>query len=105
MIKTAIRLSAITVAGLAIGLLYAEEPPSAEISNGQIRAKIYLPDQNHGFYRSTRFDWSGVIGSLKYKDHVFYGPWYYKIDPTDYDFNYDDQGVVSAPFTAMVGPG
>jgi hypothetical protein len=105
MTNTTIGLSTLALAGLAIGLLYAAEPPNTVITNGQIKAKIYLPDSNNGFYRSTRFDWSGVIGSLEYKGHVFYGPWYYKIDPSVYDFNYDDQGVVSAPFTAMVGPG
>jgi hypothetical protein len=79
--------------------------PSAEISNGQIKAKVYLPDASNGFYRSTRFDWSGVIGSLEYKGHQFYGDWFQKIDAAVYDFNYDGTGVVSAPFTAMVGPG
>ena len=79
--------------------------PKAEISNGQIKATVYLPDATNGFYRSTRFDWSGVIGSLEYKGHQFYGDWFQKIDAGVYDFNYDEKGVVSAPFTAMVGPG
>jgi hypothetical protein len=85
-------------------LLSAASYPSAEISNGQIKAKVYLPDANQGFYRSTRFDWSGAIGSLEYKGHNFYGDWFQKIDPAVYDFNYGAEGVVSAPFTAMVGP-
>ena len=84
--------------------LSAAEPPHAEISNGQITAKIYLPDPANGFYRSTRFDWSGAIGSLVYEGHNFYGPWFYRTDPTVYDLGYDEKGVVSAPFTAMVGP-
>ena len=83
----------------------AADSPSVRISNGQIKAQVYLPDAKNGFYRSTRFDWSGVIGNLEYKGHRFYGPWFHKIDPAVYDFNYDDMGVVSAPFTAMVGPG
>jgi len=45
--------------------------PTAEISNGQLRAKLYLPDAQRGFYRSTRFDWSGVITSLECKRHQF----------------------------------
>ena len=94
---------------LGVGLLSAyplaaQSHPSAEISNGPITAKVYLPDPENGFYRSTRFDWSGVIGSLKYKGHDFYGAWFQKVDPAIYDFGYDDTGVVSAPFTAMVGP-
>ncbi len=83
----------------------AADFPSVGISNGQIKAKVYLPDPNNGFYRSTRFDWSGVIGSLEYKGHQFYGDWFQQIDAAVYDFNYNEKGVVSAPFTAMVGPG
>jgi hypothetical protein len=40
--------------------------PEATISNGQITAKIHLPDPRRGFYRSTRFDWSGMIASLEF---------------------------------------
>src|SRR5262245_8293430 len=41
--------------------------PQAEISNGVLKAQFYLPDAQKGFYRGTRFDWSGVIGSLEFK--------------------------------------
>ena len=50
--------------------------PEATISNGQITAKIYLPDPERGFYRSTRFDWSGMIAGLEYQGHQYYGPWF-----------------------------
>jgi hypothetical protein len=98
------------ISTLSLGLLTASPAlgrdfPSAEISNGPIIAKVYLPDAKNGFYHSTRFDWSGVIGSLKYKGHDYYGAWFQKVDSATYDFGYDDTGVVSAPFTAMVGPG
>ncbi len=101
--RTTLRIFACAV--LALAALCAAEPPRADISNGQIKARIYLPNANNGYYHSTRFDWSGVIGSLEYKGHVFYGPWFHKTDLAVYDYNYDDQGVVSAPFTAMIGPG
>ncbi len=57
-----------------------------------------------GSTRSTRFDWSGAIGSLEYKGHNYYGNWFTKI--TDiYDFGYEpNDDVISAEFTAMVGP-
>jgi hypothetical protein len=86
---------------------FGAEAPSVSISNAGITAKIYLPDASNGFYRSTRFDWSGVIQSLTYKGHDYYGSWFSRVDsaPAFYDFNYDETGVVSAPFTAMVGPG
>jgi hypothetical protein len=95
---------AVAFLGLATGFLPAADFPSHEIKNNQIKAKIYLPDAKNGFYRSTRFDWSGVIGSLEYKGHNYYGPWFTKITDV-YDFGYEGEEVVSAPFTAMVGPG
>lgn len=102
---TKIISTSVLFAGFYAGVLPAADTPSVAISNGQIKAKIYLPDAKNGFYHSTRFDWSGVVGSLEYKDHTFYGPWFYKVDHSVYDFNYDDKGIVSADFTAMVGPG
>jgi hypothetical protein len=83
----------------------AQNFPSQVITNGQITARIYLPDAKAGFYRSTRFDWSGAIASLEYKGHHYYGNWFTKI--TDiYDFGYDgpNDDVISAEFTAMAGP-
>ena len=56
--------------------------PSTEISNGVLRAKIYLPDAEKGFYRGTRFDWAGAFSSLQYKGHEYYGPFFEKFDPT-----------------------
>jgi len=52
-----------------------------EISNGVLRAKVYLPDAENGFYRGTRFDWAGVIGSLEYKGHQYFGPFFEKFNP------------------------
>src|SRR3954453_675301 len=82
----------------------ALDAPKAEISNGQIREVLYLPDPQAGFYRGTRFDWSGVVGSLKYRGHEYYGPWFHKVDSKVRDFDYDDSGVVVAPVSAAVGP-
>lgn len=93
----------IAILALVTGLLPAADFPSHDIGNGQIRAKIYLPDRRNGFYRSTRFDWSGVIASLEYQGHHFYGPWFTKITDV-YDFGYEGDDVISAAFTAMVGP-
>lgn len=55
--------------------------PQKEISNGVLRAKIYLPDAEKGFYRGTRFDWAGVMGSLEYKGHDYFGPFFEKFSP------------------------
>jgi hypothetical protein len=59
----------------------AAEFPQAEITNGSIRAKLYLPDAQKGYYQATRFDWSGVIASLEFKGHNYFGQWFERYDP------------------------
>lgn len=66
---------------LTIQALFAAAPPEAAISNGIIDAKLYLPDPVNGYYRATRFDWSGVIYSLQYKGHEYFGQWFERYDP------------------------
>ena len=82
----------------------AQDFPQAEITNGQIHAKLYLPDAKHGYYRGTRFDWSGVIASLEYQGHNYYGPWFDQVDPKVHDFEYAGVQVVASPCTAISGP-
>jgi hypothetical protein len=65
--------------------LAAADFPQAEITNGPIKASLYLPDPKDGYYRGTRFDWSGVIASLEYGGHNFFGPWLAKHDPKIHD--------------------
>jgi hypothetical protein len=62
-------------------LVYAQDFPSAEIGNGMIQAKLYLPDPVKGYYRATRFDWSGIIYSLQHQGHEYFGQWVAKPDP------------------------
>ena len=70
------------VTGLAAGLaLFAAEAPYAEIATPAVRAKLYLPDAEQGYYRATRFDWSGVIASLEWNGHNFFGQWFPRYDP------------------------
>jgi len=59
--------------------------PQVEISNGLVKAKILLPDAEHGYYRGTRFDWDGVVASLTYQGHSFFGKWFEEYDPTSHD--------------------
>lgn len=95
---------------LAAPLAVAQQPatavdfPQAHISNGQIMANIFLPDAKNGYYRSTRFDWSGAVNSLQYKGHEFYGPWYDRIDPTVIDWVHQGPQIVSGPCSALWGP-
>lgn len=59
--------------------------PQANISNGIVNATLLLPDSTSGYYRGTRFDWSGVIKNLDYKGHNYFGQWFKKYDPTLHD--------------------
>lgn len=94
----------LTVVGLCTGILPAGDFPRAEIGNGQIRARIYLPDPRAGYYRGTRFDWSGIVYSLRYKGHEYYGPWFQKTDPKVHDWVYEGQDIVAGPCSAIAGP-
>ena len=59
----------------------ADSPPAASISNDLVTARIYLPDSDNGYYRGTRFDWSGVIYSLTHDGHEYFGEWQDSDDP------------------------
>lgn len=59
--------------------------PQAKITNGIISARLYLPDINKGYYRGSRFDWSGVMPELEYKGHTYFGKWFDKYSPTLHD--------------------
>src|SRR5690606_19236900 len=61
------------------------QAPETDISNGLVTAKVYLPDPEKGYYRGTRFDWSGVVASLEYKSHSYFGKWFEKYDPEIHD--------------------
>ena len=61
------------------------ESPRAEISNELMTVKLFLPDAQAGFYRATRFDWSGIIESLEYKGHSYFGRWFDNYSPTAHD--------------------
>jgi len=71
--------------GLGVGPLGAAECPQAEISNGLIQMKLYLPDPEQGYYRATRFDWSGIVASLQYEGHDYFGQWFERYDPKVHD--------------------
>jgi len=72
--------------------------PSQTISNSEVEMKIFLPDADNGMYRATRFDWSGVIGSVKYKGHEYFGYWKDSHDP----YYHDD---LAGPVEGYIKPG
>ncbi|MDQ6813774.1 MAG: hypothetical protein M3040_08560 [Bacteroidota bacterium] len=89
---------------VTMGATPGDPPPQATISNGLIHARLYLPDQSNGYYRGSRFDWSGVIAELTFAGHSYYGQWFNKYAPTLHDaimgpvedfspVGYDEAGV------------
>jgi len=61
------------------------EYPYATIDAGEIVADVYLPDTENAFYRGTRFDWSGIVGSLRFHGHEYFGQWKDFHDPQYHD--------------------
>ena len=59
----------------------APNAPAVSITNGLVTATLYLPDPEKGYYRATRFDWSGQIADLKTGGHSYFGRW----NPAKYD--------------------
>jgi len=82
----------------------ADSPPTADITNGAVHLRLYLPDANTGFYRGTRFDWSGVICAAEFAGHDFFPQWFQRGDAKVRDFIYDGQDIVAGPCTAITGP-
>jgi hypothetical protein len=61
------------------------EVPRANLSNGVLSLQIDLPDPDKGYYRGTRFDWSGQISRLSYAGHEYFGQWFPRYDPKLHD--------------------
>ena len=87
---------------LAAGGLGAAEIPQAGIASGALRATLYLPDADSGYYRATRFDWSGVIAKLEWKGHSYFGKWSERYDPKNHE---SVMGPVEEFLTAGAGLG
>jgi hypothetical protein len=78
----------------------AKNPPQVILKNDTLKLTIFLPDSEKGYYRGTRFDWSGLIGQSEYKGHTFFGPWKTTHDPKNFedaDGTAEEFGIVSPP--------
>lgn len=66
-------------------LLLVSAPAPAYASTGQIGNAVmqlrFETPSDAGSYRGTRFDWSGMVRSLRVRGHEVYGPWFDRIDP------------------------
>src|SRR5438445_359714 len=98
--KNSIIVGCLFAVTLMTAQTYPAAYPQTEISNGMLRAKVYLPDREKGFYRGMRFDWAGVMASLEYKGHGYFGPFFEKFDPVVSDVEIGNPvvaGIASVP--------
>ena len=86
-------------AGMAIA-----QAPQAQLDNGVLHVTIDLPDAANGFYRGTRFDWSGVIANLTFAGHSYYGPWFTKTDPAVKDYIFAPPDIIAGKDSGITGP-
>ena len=77
--------------------------PHVALSNGIVTATLYPPGAG-AFYRGTRFDHAGVIGSLKLKGQEFYGPWFDAVREDVADFRWIDGKVAAGRASSTMGP-
>ncbi len=61
------------------------EIPTLRIANRTLSARISPPDAELGYYRSTRFDWSGVLRDLRSRGHRYIAEWQPRHDPLLHD--------------------
>jgi len=101
---------------IALGQTYEATPshvsppslnaPSVTIRNGQITAKVYRSDNREGdFYRSTRFDQTGIVGELTLgREKIYGGAWFDLVSPEIHDVSFTPAGIIVNPNTAIMGP-
>jgi hypothetical protein len=53
----------------------ADNYPTCELKTEGLRGVLYLPDPVKGFYRGSRFDWSGVLGHVEFAGHELFTRW------------------------------
>lgn len=70
-----LNIALLAVVAVIAAAMVKVAPPEATITNGLVEAHLYLPDQQNGYYRASRFDWAGVIFKLTYSGHHYFGPW------------------------------
>ena len=71
----------ILILQFSVHFCHAQGFPQAEITNGLVRSRMYLPDTDKGYYRAMRFDWSGVMPYLECNGHTYFGKWFKSYDP------------------------
>src|SRR4051812_35738633 len=66
-------------------LLAPAEPPRHVLADDRVKLTIDLPDATAGYYRGTRFDWSGIVGTAEVGGHTVFGYWKSTHDASHHD--------------------
>ncbi len=79
--------------------------PGGVINNGIIRAKLYYPHPERGYYQGVRFDRSGNMSSLEFNGHQYFGKWFGEYHPEIHDVIMGPVEEFMSPDYADVKPG
>jgi hypothetical protein len=80
----------------------------ATLKSSQLQARLYLPDSEKGYYRGTRFDWSGLISRVDFGGHTYFCEFKQEHDPLNHDDicgTAEEFGIEAAPSYAQAKPG
>lgn len=86
-----------------VPLAALENAPHADIGNGIVSARVYLPGPA-GFYRGTRFDHNGIVTHATYKGQDYGRPWFSGYSRAVHDFTWHKGQVIVQPASAVMGP-
>jgi hypothetical protein len=106
-------MTARTAWTLAVAVLLPAATPAAEpkppqhvLEGDGLKLTLYLPDAKAGYYRGTRFDWSGIVATAETGGHTVFGYWKDTHNPANHDdvpgtaeeFSHDEPlGYAEAP--------
>ena len=94
-----------TVAALVALLLFAAtgnaaDYPQETLANKAMTLTVLLPDAKTGYYRGSRFDWTGVVSKVEYDGHTLFQEWKSPHNPE----GHDDVGGTAEEFGMLVSP-
>jgi hypothetical protein len=78
----------------------AADYPQATVKNEHLTLTILLPGANSGYYRGSRFDWSGIVSKVEYGRHTLFQEWKTPHNPE----GHDDVGGTAEEFGMLMPP-
>jgi hypothetical protein len=82
----------------------ADTYPEHVISNGAVRARVLVPDAVAGYYRSSRFDWSGMVAQVEYAGHTYFAEWQREHSPRGLSHGTGTAEAFGNPAFGLPGP-